>query len=88
MGTIFSVTAGAQPLNAAQENDAADDDQRHTHDPGRDAKGGLEALADGVGLHHAAHEAQSQNDGDCKKGRQEFAEAAFERGGDVIDRAG
>ena len=59
---------GGQPLNAAQEDDAADDDQRHTHDPGGDAEGGLEALADGVGLHHAAHEAQSQNDGDGKEG--------------------
>ena len=78
---------GGQPLNAAQENDAADDDQRHAHDPGGDAESGLEALSDGVGLHHAAHEAQSQNDGDCEQGRQEFAEAALERGGDVIDRA-
>ena len=78
---------GSQPLNAAQENDAADDDQRHAHDPGGDAESGLEALSDGVGLHHAAHEAQSQNDGDCEQGRQEFAEAALERGGDVIDGA-
>ena len=37
------------------------------------------------GLHHAAHEAQSQNDGDCEQGRQEFAEAALERG-DVYKR--
>ena len=45
-------------LYAAKEDDAADDDQHNAHDPGGDAEGGLEALADGVGLHHAAHEAQ------------------------------
>lgn len=78
---------GGQPLNAAQENDAADDDQRHTHDPGGDAKSGLEALADGVGLHHAAHEAQSQDDGHGEEGGQELAEAALESGGDVVDGA-
>ena len=49
---------GGQPLHASQENDTADDDQRHAHDPGGNAESGLEALADGVGLHHAAHEAQ------------------------------
>ena len=86
MGTIF-FRNGDQPLNAAQENDAADDDQRHAHDPGGDAESGLEALTDGVGLHHAAHEAQSQDDGHGEEGGQELAEAALESGGDVVDRA-
>ena len=78
---------GSQSLNAAQENHGTDHHQRHAHDPGGDAKSGLEALADGVGLHHAAHEAQSQDDGHGKEGGQELAEAALESGGDVVDGA-
>ena len=78
---------GSQTLDAPQENHAADDHQHDAHNPGGDAESGLEALADGVGLHHAAHEAQCQNDGHGEEGGQEPAEAALEGSGDVIDGA-
>ena len=78
---------GGQPLNAAQENHSTDHHQHPAHDPGGDAESGLEALTDGVGLHHAAHEAQSQDDGHGEEGGQELAEAALESGGDVVNGA-
>ena len=74
-------------LHAAQKDDGADHHQHDAHDPGGDAKGGLHGGADGVGLHHAAHEAQRQNDGYGEKARQKLTEAALERGGDVVHRA-
>ena len=76
-----------QTLHAAQEDDRADDHQHDTHDPGGHAEGRFHGGADGVGLHHAAHEAQRQNDGHSEEACQELAEAALERGGDVIDGA-
>ena len=76
---------GGQTLDAAQEDKAADDYQDHTHDPGGDAEGGLEGGADGVGLDHAAHEAQGQDDGHGEEAGQELAEGALEGGGDVVD---
>ena len=76
-----------QALHTAHEDEAADHHQHDAHDPGGHAEGGLESGADGVGLHHAAHEAQGQDDGHGKEAGQEFAEAALERGGDVVHRA-
>ena len=78
---------GGKTLHTAQEDDGADDDQDDTHDPGGDAESRLHGGADGVGLDHAAHEAKGQDDGDSEETRQELAESALERGGDVVDRA-
>ena len=78
---------GSQTLHAAQEDNGADDDQHDTHDPGRDTESSLEGGADGVGLHHAAHETQGQDDGNGEEPGQELAEAALKSGGDVVHRA-
>ena len=48
---------------------------------------GFKGGADGVGLHHAAHEAQGQDDGDGEEACQELAETALESGGDVVHGA-
>ena len=50
---------GSQALHAAQEDHRADDYQHHAHDPGGDAESRFKGGTDGVGLHHAAKEAQS-----------------------------
>ena len=76
---------GGQPLDAAQEDEGTDDHQNDAYDPGGDAESGLEGGADGVGLDHAAHKAQGQDDSDRKEAGQEFAEASLESGGDVVD---
>ena len=76
---------GGQPLDAAQEDEGTDDHQNDAHDPGGDAESGLEGGADGVGLDHAAHKAQGQDDGHGEEAGQELAEGAFEGGGDVVD---
>lgn len=78
---------GGQTLHAAQEDDAADEHQDHAHNPVGDTEGGIEGGADGVGLDHAAHKAQGQDDGHGEEAGQELAEAALEGGGDVIDGA-
>ena len=78
---------GSQTLHAAQEDDTADNDQHHTDDPGGDTEGGVEGLADGVGLDHAAHEAQSQHDSHGEEAGQELTEAALESVGDVVHGA-
>ena len=78
---------GGQTLHAAQEDDGADGDQHDTHDPGGDAEGGVEGGADGVGLHHAAHKTQGQDDGYGEEARQELTEPALKCGGDVVHRA-
>ena len=78
---------GSEALHTAQEDDGADHHQHDAHDPGGDAEGGLHGGADGVGLHHAAHEAQRQNDGHGEEARQKLTEAALERSGDVVHRA-
>ena len=49
---------GGEALHAAEEDEAADGDEHETDDPGRDTEGSLHRRADGVGLHHAAHEAE------------------------------
>ena len=78
---------GGQTLHAAQEDEGADDHQHHAHHPGGHAKGGLEGGADGVGLDHAAHKAQGQDDGHGEEPGQKLAEGAPEGGGDVVHRA-
>ena len=75
---------GGQALHAAQENHAADDHQKDPDDPGGHAEGGLEGGADGVGLDHAAEEAQGQDDGDGEEARQELAKGPLESRGDVV----
>ena len=75
-----------QTLYAAQEDDGADDDQDDTHDPGGDAESRLHGGADGVGLHHAAEEAECQRDGDGEEAGEELAEAALKGRRDVVDR--
>ncbi len=76
-----------QTLYAAQEDEGADDHQHDAHHPGWDAESGLEGGADGVGLDHAAHEAQGQDDGHGEETSQELAESALEGGGDVVHRS-
>ena len=78
---------GGQTLHTAQEDNRADDDKDHAGHPGGDAESGIHGGADGVGLHHAAHEAQRQHDSHGEEARQELTEAALERGGDVVHGA-
>ena len=78
---------GGQPLHAAQEDNGANDHQHDAHDPGGNAEGRLHGGADGVGLHHAAHEAQRQNDRHGEEACKELAKAALERRGDVVHGA-
>ena len=61
-GTIghYLLRDRGQTLHPAQEDEPADDHQHHAHDPAGDAESGGEGGADGVGLDHAAHEAQGQ----------------------------
>ena len=79
-------TNSCQALHTAQENDTADNYQNDTNDPGRNAKGRLKGRADGIGLHHASHEAQSQNDGNREETGQEFTKTALKSGSNVINR--
>ena len=75
---------GGQALHAAQENHAADHHQNDPDDPGGHAESGLEGGADGVGLDHAAEEAQGQDDGDGEEARKELAEGPLKSRGDVV----
>ena len=77
---------GGEALHAADEDEAADGDEHETDDPGRDTEGGLHRRADGVGLHHAAEEAERQRDGDGEEAGEELAEAALKGRRDVVDR--
>ncbi len=47
----------------------------------------MEGIADGVGLNHVAHEAQSQGDGHGEEAGQEQTQLALEGGLDVVDGA-
>ena len=78
---------GSQALHAAQEDDTADDHQHDTHNPGGDTESGIERLTDGVGLDHAAHEAQRQHDSHSEEAGKELTEAALEGMGDVVHGA-
>ena len=77
---------GRKALHAAEEDEGADDDQHDADDPGWDAKRGLHRCADGVGLHHAAHEAERQRDGDGEEAREKLAEFPLEGCCNVVDR--
>ena len=76
-----------QPLHATQENHSADNDQYNPNDPGGNAECGLKGGANGVGLDHAPHKAQGQDNSHGKKARQELSKAAPEGGRDVVYRA-
>ena len=77
---------GGEALYAAKEDERADRDEDDTDDPGGNAEGGLHRGADGVGLHHAAEEAECQRDGDGEEAGEELAEAALKGRRDVVDR--
>ena len=70
----------------------ADEDQRRqqrydqSRRPCGNTEGGIACGADGIGLHHAAHEAQRQNDGDREETGEERAEFALEGGLDIVNR--
>jgi len=78
---------GGQTLDAAQEDGGADGDQNQTDSPGGDAESGVEGGADGVGLHHAAEEAEGEDNSHGEEAGEELAEAALEGVGDVVDGA-
>ena len=78
---------GGETLNAAEEDDSADDNENKTHDPSGDAESGLHSGTDGVGLNHAAEEAEGEDDGNCEEACKELAEAALECAGDVVNGA-
>ena len=78
---------GGQTLHAAHKDEAADDNQYHAHDPGGNAEGGLEGGADGVGLDHTAHKAQSQNDSYRKESGQELTKSTLKGSGDIVNGA-
>ena len=78
---------GGEALHAAQEDEAGDGGHEQADDPRGDAESGGAGGGDGVGLHHAAHEAQGQDDGDREEAGQEGAKLAVEGGLDVVDRA-
>ena len=77
---------GGEALYAAKEDERADRDEDDTDDPRGNAEGGLHRGADGVGLHHAAEEAECQRDGDGEEAGEELAEAALKGRRDVVDR--
>ena len=56
-----------QPLYTTHEDEATDDYQHDAHDPGGHTEGCFKGGADRVGLDHAAHEAQGQDDGHSKE---------------------
>ncbi len=78
---------GGKTAHAAEEDGAAENDERNADDPCRHAERSLKRGADGVGLHHAAHEAERKDDGDGEEAREELSEAALKGRRDVIDRA-
>ena len=78
IGTSFSVTRG-NPVDTAEEDKTSQSRDNQAHDPAGDAECIGAGLGDGVGLHHAAHEAQSQNDGNGEEYCQEAAKLVVER---------
>ena len=78
---------GSQTLGAADEDQSTDTHQHYTHDPAGDTESGLDGGADGVGLDHAAEEAQGDGDSDGEEASQELAEAALDEVGDVVHGA-
>ena len=78
---------GGDAVDAAQEDEAGDCGDQQADDPRGHVEGGGTGLADGVGLDHGAHEAQSQGDGDGEEGGQELAELVVKGTADVVDGA-
>ena len=78
---------GGNALHAAQEDEGRHHRQHHAGNQLGHMEGGVESTADGVGLDHVAHEAQSQDDSHGEEARQELAEAPLEPGPDVVHRA-
>ena len=76
---------GSQAIHTADENDCTDHDQDDADDPGRNAESRLESGTDGVGLHHAAEESQSEDDRNGEESGQEPAKRSLERSGDVVN---
>ena len=76
-----------EALHAAEEDERADRDEDDTDDPGGDAESGLHRGTDGVGLHHAAEEAEREDDGDGEEAGEELAEAALKGRRDVVNGA-
>jgi len=78
---------GGKALHAAKEYEAADSHQHGAHYPAGYAEGGGAGGAYGVGLHHAAEEAQRKYYGYGKEASEELAEAALKGRGYVVDGA-
>jgi len=78
---------GGNALDAAKENESCNNSEHKTYDPGSNTGCIGDGLADGVGLNHAAHEAQSQNGGYAEETGKEVTKAVGEGALDVVDRA-
>ncbi len=74
-------------INAADEDDARENRNENADDPAGDAKGIGASFTDGIGLHHAAHKAKGQNDGDRKKCSHKTTKIIIKSALDVVDRA-
>ena len=74
-------------LGTADEDEAAKHGHEDTGMDGVEAEGGLAGGADGVGLHHVAHEAAGKDDGNGEEHGQSLTEGALEGGADVVGRA-
>ena len=74
-------------LHPAQKDEPGHQRHRNAHHDFRCAEGVVHGVADGVGLHHIAHEPQRQNERRGEKARQHLAESVRERRPDVIGRA-
>ena len=62
------------------------DTMHDAHHPSGNPEGGIHGGTDGVGLHHAAHEAERQRDGDGEEAREKLAEFSLEGCRNVVDR--
>ncbi len=78
---------GGDSPDAADENKGRNHRHKNTDHHLVDAERGVKRIADGIGLHHVAHDAECENDGNRKKAGKKLPEAALERLRDVIDRA-
>ncbi len=67
------------PVDTAEEDKTSQSRDDQAHDPAGNAERIGAGLGDGVGLHHAAHETQSQNDGNGEEYCQEAAKLVVER---------
>ena len=74
-------------LHAAQKDERRNGRHNDAHRQPVQAKGIVERITDGVGLHHVAHEAQRQNDEHREHRGQHLADLALERGTDIVRRA-